>query len=205
MNIFTNISELEKNILLKEIKPIKKEYLRGETIVTEGDLCSSIILVNRGSITAKQSFSDGHDNIIRIINQNEYIGINLIFSSNPFYKATFYSDTLTSVTLISKDDLVKLMTLNTTILYNVLALISDSAISLNEHIRLLSHKSIKSKLCYYLYNEYKRSNQLSFIIPYTKTELAAFLNVERPSLSYELNRLIDAGIIANKNKLYTII
>ena len=51
----------------------------------------------------------------------------------------------------------------------------------------------------------KQLNQTSFLINYTKTELAAFLNVERPSLSYELSRLIKEGIIANQNKLYTII
>ena len=56
-----------------------------------------------------------------------------------------------------------------------------------------------------LYTEYKRTNATSFLIQYTKTELAALLNVERPSLSFELSKLQSEGIIANQNKLYTII
>ncbi|MGM9969971.1 MAG: Crp/Fnr family transcriptional regulator [Anaeroplasma sp.] len=205
MFLFNNIDDCEKEKLLKRIHPIKKEYLRNEIIFYEGDLCNSIAIVNRGSVTAKQAFADGHDNIIRIINQNEWIGLNLIFSSNPFYKATFYSDSLTTITLISKDDLFKLMSFNMIILHNVLTAISDSAIKLNEHIKMLSHKSIRSRLCYYLYSEFKKNNQTSFVISYTKTELAAFLNVERPSLSNEMSKLINEGIIANQNKLYTII
>lgn len=205
MDLFKNISLEEKNELLKLINPIKKEYLRNEIIFTEGNLCNSIAVINRGSVTAKQSFRDGHDNIIRILNKNEYIGLNLIFSSSPFYKGSFYSDSLTTLTLISRDDLLKLMKLNDNIMMNVLASISDSAVKLNDHIKLLSHKTIRSKLCYYLYSEYLKNNQTTFLISYTKTELSAFLNVERPSLSYEIGKLINDGIIANQNKLYTII
>lgn len=205
MNLFNNISENEKNKLLKSITLIKKEYFRGEKIFSEGDLCSSIAIVNRGVIKASQSFTDGHDNIIRVITQNEIIGLSLIFSSNPFYKASFYCDTLTTLTLISKDDLLKLMHKNHTFCMNLLAEMSNYAIKLNEHIKLLSHKTIKARLCYYLYSEYLKNEQTTFIISHTKTELAALLNVERPSLSYELSKLINDGIIANQNKLYTII
>ncbi len=205
MNLFNNIDNNTKDDLLHLINPIRREYLRGEKIFLEGDLCSSIAIIERGNIIARQSFSDGHDKIIKILNNHDCIGMNLIFSSNPYYKATFTAETLVTITLIYKDDLLKLMSLNNRFNLNVLSLISDESIRLNDHIKLLSYKTIREKICYFLYQEYLRLNQTSFLINYTKTELAAFLNVERPSLSYELSRLIKEGIIANQNKLYTII
>jgi Mn-dependent DtxR family transcriptional regulator len=39
----------------------------------------------------------------------------------------------------------------------------------------------------------------------SKTNLAALLNVERPSLSFEVKKLIREGVIKNKNKDYTIL
>ena len=91
------------------------------------------------------------------------------------------------------------------ILKNILRLISDSAIELNEHIKLLSHKTIRGKICYLLYSEYLKTGKLTFKIETTKTDLAAFLNIERPSLSYEIKKLIEDGIIENRNKDYSIL
>lgn len=203
--LFSNITEQEKNELLKKIHPIHKEYLRGEKIFSEHDLCNYIAIINRGAVKASQSFQDGHDKIIRILNSNEMIGPALIFSSHPFYKASFYAENLTSLTLISKDDLYILMKESSIVLQNVLALISDYSIQLHEHINLLSYKTIRQRLCAFFYLEGKRKEACTFLISYTKTELAAFLNVERPSLSFELSKLIHEGIIANQNKLYTIV
>lgn len=203
--IFKNVNEITKKELLSKIKIIKKEFLRGEKIFLENDLCSSIAIIKRGIIKASQSFSDGHDKIIRILNQNEIIGLQLIFSSNPFYKASFYSESLATIEIISKDDLIYLMDNNKQIKENILSYISDYSIKLNDHIKLLSYKTIRQKLCAFLYFEAQKKEATSFLIDFTKTELAAFLNVERPSLSYELSKLINDGIIANQNKLYTII
>jgi CRP-like cAMP-binding protein len=203
--IFNNVNDNDKKELLKKINIKTKEYLRGEAIYLENELCNEIAIIKRGNIKASKAYNDGHEKIIRLLNQNEIIGLSLLFSSHPYYKATFTSEGLSTLIIINKDDLLYLMDNNLNIKLNVLSYISDHSIRLNEHIKLLSYKTIRQKLCAFLYNEYKTKGATSFLIQYTKTELAAFLNVERPSLSYELSRLINDGIIANQNKLYTII
>ena len=205
MGIFQNINDEELTKILSRINTKTKEYLRGEQIFSENDLCDSIAIVKRGTIKAIHNYSDGHEKIIRILNKDEIIGITLLFSANPKYKASFIADTITTVQIISKKDLLYLMEINPIIMENVLRIISDYSIRLNEHIKLLSYKTIRSKLCAFLFLEYQRTKMPSFVIEYTKTELAALLNVERPSLSFELSKLINEGIIANQNKLYTII
>lgn len=205
MNLFYNINDLEKKELLKDINVIKKEYFRGECILEEEGLCNSIAIVRRGKINAIKYYSDGHGKIIRTLEQNDCIGLNLIFSSNPFYKASFYAESLVTIELITKEDLYKLMLKSKVILSNILEAISNSSIELNDHIKLLAYKTIRERLAYYLYSVYEAKHELTFVIPYTKTELADYINVERPSLSNELSKLINEGIIANKNKLYTIL
>ncbi len=203
--IFSNIPETTKTTLLANKNIITKEYLRGEKIYLEEDLCSSIAIIKRGVVKAIQSFSDGHEKIIRILNQNEIIGLSLIFSSLPYYKASFYCETLCTICFIKKEDLIDLMKESEQIQQNVLSYISDFSMKQTNHIRLLSYKTIRQKLCAFFYMEYQSTKAISFVIPYTKTELAAFLNVERPSLSLELSKLIQEGILANQNKLYTIL
>ncbi|MBQ7640880.1 MAG: Crp/Fnr family transcriptional regulator [Acholeplasmatales bacterium] len=205
MDIFNNLSSEEKEILFDSVQPVIRTYHKGDTIFYEGDECDYLAYVEEGTIVAKQSFSDGHDSIIRIINAHEYIGINLMYSSLPKYKASFYADCDVKISMYSFNDLLMLMKASTTILKNFLKAISDSAISLSDHIKLLTHKTIRGKICYLLYNEYLKTGKLSFKIETTKTDLAALLNIERPSLSYEMKKLQDEGIIENKNKNYTIL
>ena len=81
--------------LIKKINHQTKKAEKGEIIFQENDKCENIALVSRGEITAIQNFSDGHNKIIRTIKKGDVIGLSLIFSSNPSYKATF---TITSKT-----------------------------------------------------------------------------------------------------------
>ena len=205
MNIFDNLSLDEKEMFLSSLNPVIRKYHKGDTIFYEGDECDYLAYVEEGRITAKQAFSDGHDSIVKIINKNEYIGINLMYSSSPKYKASFYADCDVTISMYGFNDLLMLMKTSTTFLKNFLRAISDSAISLSDHIKLLTHKTIRGKICYFLYNEYLKTGKLSFKIETTKTDLAALLNIERPSLSYEIKKLQDEGIILNKNKDYTIL
>lgn len=205
MNIFENLSVEEREVINEYINPIEKIYNKGTTIFYEGDGCDYIAFVNEGTVIAKQSFSDGHDNIIKVIGKNEYIGINLIYSSFPIYKASFIASTDTRITLYSFNDLIHVMKISSIVLKNILRIISDYAINLNEHIKLLSQKTIKAKICYYLYNEYIKQGKKTFKLTISKTDLAAMLNIERPSLSFEIKKLINEGIIENKNRDYTIL
>lgn len=205
MTIFDNLTLEEKEFLFENVTPVNRKFNKGDTIFYEGDECDYLSYVNEGTIVAKQSFSDGHDNIIRIINKDEYIGINLMYSSTPRYKASFYADTEVSISMYSFNDLLMLMKSSTVFLKNFLREISDSAVSLSDHIKLLTHKTIRGKICYLLYNEYVKTGKLEFKIDTTKTDLAALLNIERPSLSYEMKKLQDEGIIDNKNKNYRIL
>lgn len=203
--LFNNISDDEKKRLEKLVTISQSNYLRDETIVFENDLCNSIKLVKIGTVVAKNTYYDGHENIIKVINANDTFGEALIFSSNPYYKATFIATNRVTIESISIDDINKLIKANPTVNINLFKRISDSLIVLNNHIKILNKKTIRGRLLLFLYYEYKKRNATTFTIGFNKTELADFLNVERPSLSRELSILIKEGIIANKNHTYTII
>ena len=200
----TNLTQYETKKLLSSVKIEELHLKNGDCLFKEDDICEKLCYVVNGTIIAKQNFSDGHDCILRLLPKSSFIGINLIFSSDPYYKGTFYAQGETDVKLISKEDLFALME-NKVVKENVLAMISDTAVELNEHIKLLNHRSIRSKVCYYIYKLYKENKELSFRMPVSKTNLAALLNVERPNLSFEIKKLCDEGILKNHNRDYEIL
>ena len=192
--------------IIKKINHQVKRPTKGEVIYHENDKCETVTLVIKGEVEATQGFSDGHNKIIRTIKKGDVIGLSLIFSSNPSYKASFTITTKTSkLIVIKKEDLMNLMLSNQMINERILKYISDYSIFQSEHIKLLSCKFIRKKICSYLYNEYRTRNKLEFEIDYSKTDLSAFLNAERPSLSTEISRLCKEGIIENSNRKYKIL
>jgi len=198
--IFENIDLETKNSILKKIS-ITKEYLRNEIIFNINDLIVSLAFIKRGAVKVV----DLNNRLIKQYNQNEIINLPLLFSKSNVYENKYVSLSLTTISFISKADILKLMNENETINENILYLLSDYSNKLNEHVRLLSYKTIRQKFIEFLLLESRRKKASSFFIDYTKSELAIYLNCERHLLSLEIQKLINEGVIANKNKLYTII
>lgn len=174
---------------------IKKEYLNNEIVLKKDNLCSSILYVKRGKIAKMKG-----NRVIEVYNQYQVVGLDIIFSSNPFYEYNYISLELTSINLISKEIL-----LDPNLYINILEYFSLQFKNINEHNILLSLKSNKERVINYLYLEYKKRSSSSFVISMTKKELADFLNINSNELTNILSFLIENNIIANKNKLYTLI
>jgi CRP-like cAMP-binding protein len=66
---------------------------------------------------------------------------------------------------------------------------------LDKKIEYFAIKSVTGKICAYLYDQYKLNGGPLFDIPFDRNELADFLNVSRPTLSRELAKLKEQGII----------
>lgn len=197
--IFNNLDSSTKKQI--ENKITTKEFLRGEILFNINDLITSIAFIKRGSIIVL----DSNDKVIASYSQNDIINPSLIFSSNCYYEYKYIIQTISTISFITKTNLISLMKEIPQISLNILNIISNYNIELQNHLRILSYKTIKEKICAYLLLESKQKKASSFLINYTKTELASYLNVEKHLLSLELQKLIIDGIIANQNKLYTII
>ncbi|HJV15995.1 MAG TPA: Crp/Fnr family transcriptional regulator [Bacillales bacterium] len=81
------------------------------------------------------------------------------------------------------------------IIRNMLEIVSRKAVDLNKKLEILSLKSIREKISNYLLEQYNKEHDLTFTIPLKRHELAEFLNIPRPSLSRELKKMKDEGII----------
>ena len=81
-----------------------------------------------------------------------------------------------------------------TFLLNFLSIIAKKSTDLRNRLKLLSHKSIEERILFYLDSEKKRLKTNKIPIK-SKEVLAKLLNIPRPSLSRELIKLKDKGII----------
>ena len=74
-------------------------------------------------------------------------------------------------------------------------LVSDKYFSLSRRIDLLVMKSLRAKVAAYLLSEAARAHSLTFSIPFSRIQLADYLNCDRSALSRELSTMQREGLI----------
>ena len=80
-------------------------------------------------------------------------------------------------------------------LQNLVRTISDKYFSLSRRIDLLVLKSLRAKVCAYLLSEAERAGSLTFSIPFSRIQLADYLNCDRSALSRELSLMQRDGLL----------
>ncbi len=66
---------------------------------------------------------------------------------------------------------------------------------LNKKVKYLAIKGIRQKVSTYLYEQYRNTGSSNIVLSLNRNKLADFLNVSRPSMSRELCKMRDEGII----------
>lgn len=172
-----------------------KEYDADEIIVHENDICQGLYYVYEGDIVIKSIYRNGHESILKYVCEKEIFGDILLFSNYSTFPASIISLTKAKIGFVNKKDLIQYMNQHPDFSINLIEKISNQAFELNNRVKLLTKKSIKSKIAFFLINESNKHNSLTFNLGISREKMANILNVERPSLSRELIKFKNDGII----------
>ena len=175
-----------KNIVTYE------KYNKGEIIYFEGDECKNVSIIIKGEISIT---TYNYDFITEInhLKDNELFGDSLVLSSDNRYLGNVNAIKDTTLCIIPKENWINLLK-NETILKNYLEIVSNKVFKIQSKVKILSQKTIRDKILFYILTEYKRTNKKEIKIK-SKEALAMYLNIPRPSLSRELINLKNEGIL----------
>ena len=81
------------------------------------------------------------------------------------------------------------------LLQNLVRTISDKYFLLSRRVDLLVLKSLRAKVAAYLLSEAARAHSLTFSIPFSRIQLADYLNCDRSALSRELSLMQRDGLL----------
>lgn len=87
---------------------------------------------------------------------------------------------------------------------NVLNLLSKKIVDLNNRLEVLSKRSTRDKLMSYFNLLTKNTIKRSFTLPFSYTELADYLSVDRSAMMREIKNLKDDGFISTNGKKITL-
>ncbi|MDU7965210.1 MAG: Crp/Fnr family transcriptional regulator, partial [Clostridium perfringens] len=152
-------------------------------------------VVIEGKIEIQKLDSNGNILVVATLNRGNVFGENLLFGDRNFYPMSVVAKENSQVLHIKKDYIYKLCSSNEAFLRELLRILSNKALNLSSKLKQVTMKSIREMICNYLLKKYNKEKSTTIKLEFSRKDWADKLGVQRPSLSRELMKMRDAGLI----------
>ncbi len=205
LKLFSSFPEDDLKSLLDTNTHSVKKYEKGEVIFTEGDTCRSIFIILDGTVIIEKTDVSGRYLTVGEASKGDMMGPNVLFSKNSIYPLSTRAKDNVELFIIPKDFLLMLCQKDRVFLEEVLRITSSRAFMLTRRLSELSVRTLRQNIMGFLLTEIKRTGNNFIRLPFTKKAWAENLGVQRPSLSRELKKLQDEGIIESEGSSIKVI
>lgn len=195
---FLGFSDDELSDVLAFMGASPVSFAKGSTVFNQGDTITHSGILLEGSIIAESVSYSGVRRVMQTLAPGDLFGDVLMYSENQPTPVTTLVKEDSKVLLIDVTELMEKACnpLCRRVLINILHGLADKFWTLNRKIAYLSCKEMRAKIAMFLLDMQKRYASLTFIVEYSREELASLLGVNRPALSRELSRMQAEGIIS---------
>ena len=182
--LFSGLSAEELQALLTRLGAVERSFGRGEVLVLAGAPSRRVGVVLSGELEAYRPGPEGARVPITRVEPGGVFGDVL-------------AATACEVLLVPYEQLLLSdgSPAHQRVLQNLVRTISDKYFLLSRRVDLLVLKSLRAKVCAYLLNESERAGSLTFSIPFSRVQLADYLNCDRSALSRELSLMQKDGLL----------
>lgn len=161
-------------------------------------------IILEGQISVQKIEKDGNVLKVASFSPGDSLGANLIFARRNVYPMTVVSESNVVVLHIYRKLIVRLIQKNPEFSIKFMAEISDRALILTEKIDAISLKTIRQRIMDFLKYEYHVQKSNTIRLNMSKKDLAQRLGIQRTSLSRELNKMRQDGILDYDAKTITL-
>lgn len=202
--LFDVFSEEEIEKYIKEGNFQINNYKKDSIIHMDGDECTNIEVILFGNVVVDRIDYSGNLFTITDFKTGGVLGANLLFSKKPYYPLTITANTETSMLKIEKNFLLDLLWNNKNFLKAYLEFSSTNTARLTSKLKHSVNKTIRENIVNYLKHMYNKNKSLTVKLTMTKKQLAENFGVNRTSLSRELKKMKEEGLIDFDNNSITI-
>lgn len=196
LTIFANIDNDDIDRMLKCFEARKLEYKKDRTIISNVINTNLVGIILNGTANMIRYDYNGSRTIIEKLEKDSVFGE--VFS----YLGNDISVVATSdceILFIDYNNLIhrcrKSCVCHTMLTDNILKLLSKKIIELNGRLEVLSKRTIREKLLGYFNLMVKGKTNRYFYLPFSYTELADYLAIDRSAMMREIKNLKDESIV----------
>ena len=205
-SIFDNIDSKNKYKLLRSFKADIYKFKENEDITRIVFERNVIALLISGSVNLIRNSENGNDFILDKIDENNIIS-ELIYNINrdDYYLVT---NEETEIITMNYNDVINYRGKNkcyTTLIKNMFDIINSKMKLFSERIDIITRKGIRNKLLAFFDIMFKKNNSRNIYLPFSFTEMADYLGVDRSAMTRELGILKEEGFIKTTGKRITLL
>lgn len=195
---FKGFSHEELLYVTKALNLTPDAYPKGAVIFSQGDIVNQAGLLLRGTVIAESISYSGERRIIQTHRSGALFGDVLMSSQHHPTPVSVMAKEDCTVVFLEFEKIAENACdpLCRKVLTNMLHGIADKFWGLNRKIAYLSCKSLRGRIAMFLLDMQKEYSTSTFLLPYSREELASLLGANRPALSRELGRMQRDGLIS---------
>lgn len=199
--LFRELADNVKSMLLERLDHQFFRADRHEIIARQGTACRQLYILLKGRIRAELIDDSGNEVIIEYIEApRSFATMYLFFAPQDNLLPLSFSAAEDSILFTAtKESVFRLISGDPDILRSFLTVTGTCNRSTISRLNILSHKNIRNRFVAYLF-EHRQVGSPRIMITHNQVQLARYLNVTRPALSKEINRMIKEGLIRIEGK-----
>lgn len=194
MPLFRDLNTILKKRLIQELDFNLFKIQNNEIIAEQGEACSRLYILLKGELEVNIIDANGNEVLIENIVAPRAFATPHLFKEDNRLPATFKTIEESILLTATKDSTFRLISECPDILRSFLCVSGKCNICTTVRLDVLSRKTIRERILVYLFKKQAKDSNI-IKMPHTLTQLAEYLNVTRPALSTEFNKMEKEGLI----------
>ena len=202
--LFRGVPEAELERIFAELKGTETAFRKGEILAMQHEPAGRLIILVTGSVKAEMTDAAGRIAKVEDIEAPSPLAILFLFGAENRFPVQAIAREQTTAAIIPRSSVLRMLSMNETILKNYLDISADFATRLSRKLNMMSLHTIRQKLAVYLIGLSKKQGCDTLTLDRPKSALAEYFGVARPSLQRELASMRRDGLIATERKTIRI-
>lgn len=206
--IFRGIDPADIQAMLPCLKCTERTYERGELILRAGEPAQRIGVLLSGRLHIEIADAWGSVTVLESINPGEPFAVAYACGKDGIMDVDVVVDEKSLVAMLDAGHAMhacpKQCACHAALVRNLLVSMASKNVALNRRAMATAPKSVREKILAYLSLQQKLHGQREFTIPFTQEKLAAYLGIDRSTLSAELSALRANGVIQYRGKHFEL-
>lgn len=207
--LFHGLTSEQLGTLLPCLQAVLRSFKKGDLLCLAGAVQTTIGLILSGQVLIQKEDGSGHRLIIGFFGPGELFGEVAAFAGTGCWPNTVLAEESGQALFIPfakmSQPCCTACDAHQIMLRNMLGILADKAMGLNRQIGLMKHRGMREKLAAWLNEQYQLNGSRTFQTVMNREALADYLNVSRPSMSRELSRMKQDGLIDFYKSSFTVI
>lgn len=196
--LFRDMPEEELSRLTQRLTGAVRTWAGGHVIAERGTPMAGLLLLLRGNAHAEIIGGNAQTMVVENFRGPDAIATAMLFAPRPHFPVTLVADSPCTTVDIPRERLLDLAQEHRSVLEAILSDTGRRTAFLATRLRLMQFASLRQRIAVYISECKTRTdrNGTEYIhVNHSRQELADMFGVARPSLSREIGRMGDEGII----------